>query len=432
MTPPAGDLPQARPAAPRPAPTTPLSAAPPVAGHYAALDGVRGLAILLVLMHNLNPGVPVLYFVGKLQSVVSNAGWVGVQLFFVLSGFLITGLLLDSQRAANYYTSFFTRRVLRIFPLYYGVLLFMFVVLPAVGLQPGTVARTAQHQVWLWTYLSNWAGPLGYGVHGFAHFWSLAIEEQFYLIWPFVVRRLAPRQIVAWSVGIAAAAFAIRCAMQLHGVEPQKIYQFTVCRMDALALGAGVAGALRVPQWRAALQRSCRPASWAALALLVATVPLTNGYSTLLPMTLTVGDTVLAAAFAVLILRETAGAGDDRWSALLSWGPLRALGKHSYAMYVFHLPLHIWIGEPLLKTYANLGMPGLITVYIGVMTLAVYLCAWVSYQLFERHFLRLKGRFAADRPAPPDATAAADARASETAQRSRGARQASRHPELPR
>ena len=124
--PPAGDLPQARPAAPRPAPTTPLSAAPPVAGHYAALDGVRGLAILLVLMHNLNPGVPVLYFVGKLQSVVSNAGWVGVQLFFVLSGFLITGLLLDSQRAANYYTSFFTRRVLRIFPLYYGVLLFMF------------------------------------------------------------------------------------------------------------------------------------------------------------------------------------------------------------------------------------------------------------------------------------------------------------------
>src|SRR4051794_26430990 len=104
-----------------------------LAGHLPSLDGVRGLAILLVLAHNFNvlPGDE--GGIARVIALATNAGWIGVQLFFVLSGFLITGVLLDSRGAPNYYQAFFGRRVLRIFPLYYGTLFVAFVVLPLVG-----------------------------------------------------------------------------------------------------------------------------------------------------------------------------------------------------------------------------------------------------------------------------------------------------------
>src|SRR5258706_13600578 len=162
------------------------------------LDCLRGLAILMVMMVHFggttDHGIPgaALWF-----SRLTGAGWCGVDLFFVLSGFLITGILYDAKGAPGGLRTFYARRVLRIFPLYYGTLVVLFVILPllAPGPNPG-LEKVAQQQGWLWLYFSNFAAVF-IGDHTFAgglvqagHFWSLAIEEQFYLVWPLVVLTL--------------------------------------------------------------------------------------------------------------------------------------------------------------------------------------------------------------------------------------------------
>jgi len=166
-----------------------------VSPYIPALDGLRALAILLVIPHNLDILSAPYRAVEVPPVTVMHAGWIGVQLFFVLSGFLITGNLLDTRGSANYYRAFIGRRALRILPLYYGVLLVTFVLVPLLGSMPEKLQETAPNQVWLWTFLLNWSAPYGHTVVGFGHFWSLAVEEQFYLLWPFVVARCGPRQV---------------------------------------------------------------------------------------------------------------------------------------------------------------------------------------------------------------------------------------------
>jgi len=154
------------------------------------LDTIRGIAVLLVLFFHgfgFRYGVQGLSGFPKLFVAATLPGWMGVNLFFVLSGFLITGILLDTKPKAGYYRSFYTRRALRILPLYYGVLLLL-----AVLTRTGWVNRQAS---WAFLalsffYLSNVTGlfgvPMQYGV-----LWSLAVEEHFYLLWPAAVRSLS-------------------------------------------------------------------------------------------------------------------------------------------------------------------------------------------------------------------------------------------------
>ncbi|HYL71508.1 MAG TPA: acyltransferase, partial [Candidatus Dormibacteraeota bacterium] len=174
----------------------------------ALLDGIRGIAILLVIPRNAGllldlPGHAhgALYVTRELMQF----GWAGVQLFFALSGFLISGALLDTRSAPDYYASFYERRALRILPLYFGVLIVTFLLLAPLRALPAELLAARAHQVWLWTFLSNWTDPLGLGVPGFTHFWSLALEWQFYLFWPLIVRRLDARQLLAVTLAIALA-----------------------------------------------------------------------------------------------------------------------------------------------------------------------------------------------------------------------------------
>ena len=229
-------------------------------GHLPALDGVRGVAILLVIAHQLSPLDHPTSFVGKIVSRGFGAGWMGVQLFFVLSGFLITGILLDTQSAPNQLRSFFARRVLRIFPLYYATLLVGFVVLPLLGRGGPALAHNRAHQVWLWTYLSNWVVMTDAGSKAFSHFWSLAVEEQFYLLWPFVARPLAA--VLSTSASGSQGRRCLRSGGWRAGMSSDAIYHFTITRMDALALGAAAAAAVRMPAL-AALARAWRGRLWA-------------------------------------------------------------------------------------------------------------------------------------------------------------------------
>jgi peptidoglycan/LPS O-acetylase OafA/YrhL len=214
----------------------------------AALDGLRGLAILLVLC---------VHFIGDAQpssaierAVVklANYGIWGVDLFFVLSGFLITGILYDAKGAPHYLRDFYARRTLRIVPLYYGVLFVLFVVLPSLpSVYPSGLAESGQHQAWLWSYGTNiylalakaWALPY------VSHFWSLAVEEHFYLVWPLVVLVATRRGLLRACVAISGLALALRCGLSLAGAGDVALVVLTPCRLDALCIGAFLAIAVR-------------------------------------------------------------------------------------------------------------------------------------------------------------------------------------------
>jgi peptidoglycan/LPS O-acetylase OafA/YrhL len=367
-------------------------------GHLLTLDGVRGLAILMVLAHNLNVLAGRQTRAGQAIDRVDDLGWVGVQLFFVLSGFLITGILLDTRESDNYYRAFLGRRVLRIFPLYYGTLAVAFVVLPLVS----SHHPPPDGQIWLWTYTSNWAAPAGHGNPEFPHFWSLAVEEQFYLVWPFVVRALSPRRLFALCIGLAVAAFGIRLGMRLGGMGPQPVYMWTICRMDALAAGAAVATILRMPRAAAWVERRRREIGWAAIGLAGAGFLFTRGDPRTTGRSQTVGYSILALAFGVLVF--SAVMAEARRNNLLyralAWRPLRALGTYSYGMYVFHVPIHRAIGLPILQRLvsedesvgAKIGLA-----YFAAATAVTFAAAVASYHLVERRFLGLKRYFTPSR-----------------------------------
>jgi peptidoglycan/LPS O-acetylase OafA/YrhL len=363
-------------------------------GYLLTLDGVRGLAIVMVLSHNLNVLTGHQTPAGQAVSRIDDLGWVGVQLFFVLSGFLITGILLDTRKSDNYYRAFLGRRVLRIFPLYYGTLAVAFVVLPLIGPHH----PPPDGQLWLWTYTSNWAAPAGHDNPEFPHFWSLAVEEQFYLMWPFVVRALSPRRLLSLCLGLAVASLGIRFGMRLIDTGPEPVYMWTICRMDALAVGAAVATVLRMPHAAASVKRWSREISWGALVVALAGFLITRGDPRTTRMSQTIGYSVLALAFAVLVFAAVMAEARTHGALYrtLAWRPLRALGIYSYGMYVFHVPIHRTIGLPVLHHWIGEDEPvgAKIGVAYFVATSAMTFAAAVaSYYLVERRFLALKRYF---------------------------------------
>src|SRR5438046_1243127 len=330
---------------PSPAPAHPVS--PPA--RLPTLDGLRAIAILLVVPHNLD--LIATFDGAQLVVAALHRGWIGVQLFFVLSGFLITGILLDARDAPHYYRSFFVRRVLRIFPLYYATLLVLFVLLPAFGLLPASFKRDAMAELSLWGYFSDWYGAFHPGEASVSHFWSLAVEEQFYLLWPFVIHRRSAEWVMRLCFAIALAALALRVAMLLTGTPG--VYTFLATRMDALALGAAAAAAFRVPSAASWALNHPRFLLGAGLFALFAGGLISRGYYTD-GITLSVGFTFLAVAFALLV---AAGVAADRlgaggWLGVLRWTFLRRVAKYSYAMYVLSVPLHFLVGKPVLSDLA--------------------------------------------------------------------------------
>lgn len=381
-------------------------------GHLPALDGLRGLAILLVLVHNLDiyaptPGAMLL---ARLYKEAAYVGWIGVQLFFVLSGFLITRVLLASQGDPHYFRNFYARRVLRIFPLYYLALVVFTGLLPALGLSP--VQNAHGSPLWLWFYLSNWTQTIGLGGDQLPHFWSLAVEEQFYLLWPLLLWRRSPRQTLFLACGLVVLTPFLRAWMLVHHLDPGTVYVSTFARMDALAAGAAVAAFLATP---GRSERSLDWRIWAVMALLAASLAVlgSHGFQRLSPAGQVFGYSLLAAAFAASVAAAAATdvrrAGKRRqpwWYRLLCHPALRMIGCYSYAIYVFHKPLDQWLGQRVL-----LGLTGgvettngwIAAAYLLSMGSLSVLIGGASWYLFERHFLKLKSHFDAAAPASPSA-----------------------------
>jgi peptidoglycan/LPS O-acetylase OafA/YrhL len=364
------------------------------------LDGVRGLAILVVLIHNFG------YFEGPVDSVllrvvrlIGGGGWIGVQLFFVLSGFLITGILLDTARDRHRFRSFYVRRVLRIFPLYYLTLTGAFLILPHVMNLGAWGENASRVQVWYWTYLNNWSdGFTGVTLPGLSHFWSLAVEEQFYLVWPFVVFHLGDRQLMRACVALIVSALAIRVAFVALDAPIWAPYAFTIARWDSLGWGAALAGAMRSEAWRQRIVPLLRWTMWPVGAGLLVVVVLDRGLPWYTPLQQTIGYSLLSWLFAGLVLTAVDPQEPGQWVRKLlqsSW--LRFFGKYSYGMYVVHGPIHR-LGQDTLAQWVIAGTaatrPLHLIAYIaggGLLTTAV---AVVVFRLVEAPFLSLKDRLA--------------------------------------
>lgn len=371
----------------------------------SALDGLRAIAILLVIAHNAGSVSGALDSVLlRLWAVVSNAGWVGVQLFFALSGFLITRILLRGKGEPGWLRSFYLRRLLRIVPLYYAFLLVIFGVAPHLALLRRLSEPTAIPQAWYWLYLANWSAPLLGTRHGLPHLWSLSVEEQFYLLWPVVVAFTNERVLAMVGLVVVVAALAARVA--LHALLPPEVassaaYTWTVCRADTIVLGAFVALALRSPRIVAWLRAHFRSLILTVfLAALLATA-VQRGF----PAMGSAGEVVnqpLSGLFSALIVLGCvcgplpARQGSEVQAVLQRWlsAPwLTTIGKYSYAIYMVHLPVTLLLRarfEPLLvqgggtrRFLAHIGYTGIVL----AVSLAIALVTW---SLIERPFLSLK------------------------------------------
>jgi peptidoglycan/LPS O-acetylase OafA/YrhL len=402
----------------QPAPATtlsvPLGDAPPPAiapAHLPALDGLRGCAILAVILyHYLAKFGSTLPGLRELLGLV-HSGWTGVDLFFVLSGFLITGILHDTRTAPCFFRTFYARRTLRIFPLYYAILATAFLILP--HLPPTAALDTLRHhKLALFTYTSN----LDMGLHEsfffnapplyLGHFWSLALEEQFYLLWPAVIFFLPRKGALAACLALITLAPAARVALALHGHHQIGLYILPFCRADALATGALAALLARTPgkPGLTRLHALQRPAQFTlgltAIPLLLLFAPARELQNDS-PLVLTAGLTLLAFFFASVLLLALAARPASLSSRLLTSLPLRTFGKYSYALYLFHLlllPLYErFFGVDLLrKPLHSYTLAGL--VFTLLATAASLVAAKLSWHLLESPCLALKRHFPYNAP----------------------------------
>jgi peptidoglycan/LPS O-acetylase OafA/YrhL len=374
-------------------------------GRMPALDGLRGIAILLVMFHHFQIVAPghgaqaVLYR-------LSEFGPHGVDLFFVLSGFLITGILLDSRQHPHYFRNFYARRTLRIFPLYYLVVALSVLALPAaIAAVPAASAKLARFATtatdWPWYvfYVSNFliakTGDWRHPVLGVT--WSLAIEEQFYLVWAVVVFFLVRRRVGALALSLVALSLIVRAAMLYSGASWITAYVITPCRFDALGLGAFLAAAMRGPDltWEAL----GRVSKWVAFAGTPVLLGLYGAgvWSYVYPATMIYGYTPVALVCAAWLRLALAPHGHPLIAVSLGNGVLRFFGKYSYSIYLIHLPLRAAIRDTVFasaQTHSALGSGMLyqFAFYI-VATAAVVPVALLSWNLLESPILSLKRFF---------------------------------------
>jgi peptidoglycan/LPS O-acetylase OafA/YrhL len=364
------------------------------------LDGLRGIAIGLVLIVHYfqvtgvaRPGS----FFAYLQAG-ARLGWSGVDLFFVLSGFLIGGILIDARNSTNYFQVFYRRRFFRIVPIYAAVLLF-FQLLVYVGQWTNRGDLTwlsSSPMPWYtyWTFTQNfWMARFALsGAHGLAVTWSLALEEQFYLTLPLLVRILSPRWLLRFVlVGICFAPLLRISIYELWPRNPIATYVLMPCRADALLLGVLAAILLREPKWRARIHQS--RLSW---QIMLSLLFLGMGYltwkagSAASPLEATVGFTWIALFYASLLLWSLTQP-TSIISRLLRTRWLGRLGSIAYGTYLIHYILlgafygFVWSSEPVITSGR--------TFFTALEALvATLLIAWFSWRYFEHPLVRIGHR----------------------------------------
>jgi peptidoglycan/LPS O-acetylase OafA/YrhL len=336
--------------------------------YYPELDGVRAIAaIMVMLFHSSQAGLPIHGLI--------NLGQTGVDLFFVLSGFLITSILLTHrQHDWTEVRVFYARRSLRIFPLYFGYL----VLLRLIG-------RSVSWPYW--AYLQNFYNAFSIQVSGPTHFWSLAVEEHFYLVWPFLVL-FAPRRIlvpVLWI--LVAGAPILRYCLTLQGIQ---VFYLTFTRIDGLAAGALIAALHGKIQRFKALTIVSGMITCAILLFVTSYF----GRGRDLAWFIAVKYSITTALYSLLIMWLLASP-NSVIPSLFRWSPLRFVGRVSYGLYVFHPLIFALLFERMAMSRA------IVKGTIGFA--AVFCVATASWYFFERPFIRMKDHLVPDKKSPLEA-----------------------------
>jgi len=350
--------------------------------HIPALDGIRGLAVLLVVFYHTGGGAqssqPIVHAIGT----VNKYGWTGVTLFFVLSGFLITGILWDTRDDPHHLKNFYARRSLRIFPLYYFALALVF-----LGSIPYGGFHECLRRIWVYIFYLQNLDAFGLHPHPLpstlvtVHFWSLAVEEQFYLLWPALVLRMKTlRQAQNLCLGVFVASTMAQ-VLYAFTASPWPHGESLWVNSGGLALGGFIALGLRGGQDFRPLARVLMPVAFAVFVLSTLGSNRIRTISDLNTITLVWGSLI------VLALTP----GGIRKVFEVGW--LRGIGTISYGMYIYHWLFREYYDALTWKLYphasesAHLGLKFVVTF---ILTVGI---SWVSFTYFEKPISRMKKHF---------------------------------------
>jgi len=356
-------------------------------GHIRELDGLRGIAVLLVVFHHLtlDPGMSNGSPIQVVAHRIFQYGNAGVDVFFVLSGFLISSLLIRDRQSPAYYQDFYWKRILRIFPLYFLILFLILIFVRGSGTYVVLAAF----------FVANFASV--FHIDQSTVFWSLAVEEQFYLLWPTVVRKLTPRRLAQCAVAIAATSVVLRFVAARLGHHN---YYLTFLHCDGLAAGALLA-CLFAKRERDQLSPDTHDRSmwWAAgialpLLLLALLLPQnTNREEALAAAILLTGITLFCFAFVGLLISHSGRQGIAAFRSPV----LIFFGQISYALYLVHTyvmdAFDKWIGRPAAGDTSMFLIRAACTLIGGV------LLSLLTRYLIELPALSLRSRVLS-RPAP--------------------------------
>jgi len=379
-----------------------LDAVPSAVGRIPALDGIRGLAISLVLWWHfavspLRANSPSLQNHPYLSSMaeLGRFTWSGVDLFFVLSGFLIGGILLDASRSPSYFSTFYIRRAYRILPLYAVLLLLTLLLIPHYGHLGWS--RYASEFFYYPLFLQNFRmaatgsfGPLGLGMT-----WSLAVEEQFYLTLPLLLRRIPGR--ILWRVllGAVVAAPLLRILAWRFLKNSMAVSTLMPCRADALCLGVLIAMAIRTPSvWGGILAHRRLLYIVFALTGVLGLWMLIGHFQPFTPNWFALEYSLLAILYSLLLLSTLV----SRWlRSVFSMAPLRFMGTVAYCLYLFQ-SLVGFVLERVLGLARGTG-----TVEASALTVIASVgFAAISWKYFEKPLIQRGHRWLYAAPSSQD------------------------------
>ena len=374
--------------------------------HKPELDGIRGIAILAVLAsHSMLLQVfgPTPFWDFLRHALIP--GWAGVDLFFALSGFLITGILLRTKASPNYFQSFYWRRILRIFPIYYMTLIFLLGVGHFSHFFHATLPSSPAYRASYFFFMQNMpVFARGYlpSIPLLGPYWSLAVEEQFYLLWPFVILKASEKSVMRFCVAGLIVAPILRIAL-VHFVFRTnfELVELPTSRMDGLLGGAFCSLYMHT-------HRKLVPLRWIVAAttcgaLTIACIALKTSGRELIE-TGKYMNTFGVSGFALLSSALLAlSQYHFRWlQRPLCFAWLRALGRYSYGMYIYHAFVYVGLRYALIRIMHGIKPLSSVAalMFVAFCMLATVGMAKASFDLFEIRFLALKRYF---RPLRPDA-----------------------------
>jgi peptidoglycan/LPS O-acetylase OafA/YrhL len=361
-----------------------------------SLDGLRAVASLMVVAYHFGPHIVRTQSPFSFLHALPQLMWSGVDLFFVLSGFLIAGILLDARQSSNYFKVFYIRRAFRIFPLYYLVLFAYIGTVAILGERTGQLGRLFENPISPWAYLfylQNFAmtSAAGFGPIWLAGSWSLAVEEQFYATLPLLIRKLNIRVLMRVVVATFFGAPILRAAIQkFRFIDPMAGHVLLPTCVDSLAAGVLVALLVRDHySWITAKKRQIR---WGTVACLLAWIGyqyMPNPQAIRLAFILRSGNAIVFAGVLLVILMHPKSA----ISRFLATQPMRQLGNMAYSTYLFH-PILLCVAFRVMTGHdpelnGSSDLPALAAALLSTLALS-----FLSWRIFERPLLSVGHRYA--------------------------------------